>query len=99
MECNEIFSIYKKLQYIKKLLLVQKFDKMLCAVKSMCKNNSTGLLFGNITGFETEVAVDIHANKAKIEYVKCYGNPPNDCFDEVLLAEIVERLANENKTN
>ena len=95
MECREIFSIYKKLQYMKKLLLVQKFDKMLCAVKSMCKGNSTGLLFGNITGFETEVAVDIYVNKAKIEYVKCYGNPPNNCFDEVLLAEIEARLADD----
>lgn len=98
MECNEIFSIYKKLQYIKKLLLVQKFDKMLCAVKSMCKNKGS-LLFGDIAGFETEISVDIYVNKAKIEYIQCYGNPPNDCFDEVLLAKIVERLENENNLN
>ena len=49
----EIFSIYRKLQYMKKLLLVQKFDKMLCAVKSMCRENrATALLFPNI--FETD---------------------------------------------
>ena len=96
MQCYEIFSIYKKLQYIKKLLLVQKFDKMLCAVKSMCRN-STALLFPDI--FETDISIDVVPDKAKIEYIKCYGDPPDSCFDEKLMAEIIERLKSEGKIN
>ena len=92
----EIFSIYRKLQYMKKLLLVQKFDKMLCAVKSMCKNNSGALLFPDI--FETDITINIIPDKAILEYIKCYGPPPDGCYDEVLLEEIRQRLEREKAT-
>lgn len=92
----EIFSIYRKLQYMKKLLLVQKFDKMLCAVKSMCNNRSTALLFPDI--FETTVSVTITPDKAILEYIKCYGPPPDGCYDEELLEQIRQRLEREKET-
>lgn len=93
----EIFSIYRKLQYMKKLLLVQKFDKMLCAVKSMCNNRSTALLFPNI--LETDISIDVVPNKARIEYIKCYGDRADGCFDEELMAEIINKLKEKEKLN
>ena len=92
----EIFSIYKKLQYMKKLLLVQKFDKMLCAVKSMCRENRASLLFPNI--FETDITINVIPDKSIIEYIKCYGTPPDGCYDEELLEEIRQRLEREKET-
>ena len=90
----ELFNIYKKLQYIKKLKLIQKFDKMLCAVKKICKKGSD-LLFANSTGgigFTSDVSIGVTIDKARIEYVKCYGYPENGCFDEILLNEIRKKL-------
>lgn len=102
LKCCEIFSIYKKLQYMKKLLLVEKFDKMLCAVKSMCKNDGRiDILFADTTGggmFTADVSCKVYIDKAKLEYIKCYGPPENDCYDEALLEEIRKRLENENNT-
>ena len=97
MKDCEMFSIYRKLQYMKKLLLVQKFDKMLCAVKSMCKNNSGALLFPDI--FETTISVKITPDKAILEYIKCYGSPPDGCYDEELLESIRQKLEKEKEVN
>lgn len=91
----EIFSIYRKLQYMKKLLLVEKFDKMLCAVKSMCKNKSTALLFPDI--FEADIQINVKIDWVKIEYIKCYGEPEDGCYDEELLELIRIKLRKEGK--
>jgi hypothetical protein len=102
LKCNELFSIYKKLQYIKKLLLIEKFDKMLCAVKSACQKqkNRIDILFAHTTGgggmFTADVDCNVSIDRSKLEYIKCYGAPVNSCYDEVLLAKIREKLKNRN---
>ena len=91
-----MFSIYKKLQYMKKLLLVQKFDKMLCAVKKMCKDRKD-ILFADTTGggFSSEISIKVNIDKVKLRYIQCYG-VPKGCYDEELLEKIREELKNEN---
>lgn len=83
MRCCELFSLYKKLKYIKKLKMVEKFNEMLCSVKKYCaKLNKTHLLVNN-----AKCDINLNVDIKKLRYIQCYGIPEDGCFDSELLKE------------
>ncbi len=84
MKCLSLFNIYRKLKYIRKLKLVQKFDTMLCAVKKLSKSKVH--LFRN--NFTAHLTIETSVQMKKIKYIRCYGYPENGCFDPELLEKI-----------
>lgn len=83
MKYCELFNLYKKLKYIQKLKLVNRFNEMLCKVKKIC--NKKEVFF---TGFKAEVSISVNLNTKKIKYIKCYGKPKDGCFDLELLNKL-----------
>ena len=84
MKCLNLFNIYRKLKYIQKLKLVQKFDTMLCAVKKLCKPKVN--LFRDF--LTAELTIETKVDMKKIRYIRCYGYPENGCFDLELLEKV-----------
>jgi hypothetical protein len=83
MKYCKLFDLYKKLKYIQKLKLVNRFNDILCNVKKIC-SKSKEILFG----FKGKSSISVSMNLKRIRYVQCYGMPKDGCFDPELLDKL-----------
>lgn len=73
-----MFNLYKKLQYLKKLLIADRLSKVICDVKKLCTGFRTTAKY--IGGFEGKMEITAKVDMNKLRMARLYG----DNFEEII---------------
>jgi len=79
MKCIEIFNLYKRLQYLKKLITIDKLTTTMCNIKKLCPNITFSKFVG---GFDAYMTIKAEVDINRLKLARKYGDDFEDYLDE-----------------